>query len=103
MGEPNHVSYPDSPIKWLNNVSSTSDIKSAVITDAENTDAREVITDAENTDVKDEPEINAAYSRHWSRYKSLDGQGNWWWCDLDEDWFFEDRPGPWIKYKDPDS
>merc|ERR1712032_748781 len=101
--EPSHVSYPNSPTKCHDTVSSRSDIACSVIPDADNTDAREVMTDAENTDVKEECEVNATYSRYWSRYKVLNGQGNWWWCELNEDWFFEDRPGPWVKYKDPDS
>ena len=36
----------------------------------------------------------------WHRYKTLDGQRFWWWCELDGDWFFEDQLGSWMKYKD---
>ena len=39
----------------------------------------------------------------WKKYSNLDGQGYWWWCELDGDWFLEEEPGPWGKYKDPDT
>lgn len=39
----------------------------------------------------------------WKKYINAEGQGYWWWCELDGDWFLEDEPGPWAKYKDPET
>ena len=38
----------------------------------------------------------------WQQYKGEDG-GFWWWCEVNNDWFLEDEPGPWAKYFDPSS
>jgi hypothetical protein len=37
----------------------------------------------------------------WERYLSDDGNGAWWWCAKDGNWFMEDSPDPWCKYMDP--
>lgn len=39
----------------------------------------------------------------WRKYKVDSGDGLWWWCAEDDDWFLEDDPGPWTKYIDPDT
>lgn len=39
----------------------------------------------------------------WQQFKTEDGQGNWWWCESDGDYFMEDSPGPWAKYSDPNT
>lgn len=38
----------------------------------------------------------------WQKYRLPDGGGNWWWCELDGDWFLECNPSPWAKYSDPE-
>jgi len=52
----------------------------------------------------DAPEPKAADAGPtWKQYSNPGGEGYWWWCESDGDWFLEDEPGPWTKYKDPDT
>jgi hypothetical protein len=33
----------------------------------------------------------------WETYRSSE-QGDWWWCEATQDFFFVDNPGPWTRY-----
>jgi len=55
-------------------------------------EGREPVNEAAAADSSD--------SLQYRRFMSDDGR-HWWWCEADEDWFFEDDPGDWAKYLDP--
>jgi len=39
----------------------------------------------------------------WTKYQLPEGNGYWWYCELDGDSFIEDAPGAWSCYSDPNS
>jgi len=39
----------------------------------------------------------------WQRFSMPDGDGHWWWCELDGEYFLEESPHPWAQYLDPSS
>lgn len=52
-------------------------------------------------EVEELEEQAAAEEPIWQKYATVDGDGVWWWCRLDGDWFLESDPGEFAKYMDP--